>query len=446
MTKKATKMIKTIASVIMAMALLFTMAAPVAFAGNQPTSGYGSPSDPIQAAVTKKLVMPANTETPAVTFTFDFAAKALNDDTSSTAKAKLPAMGPMSITFAATDVGTTADGIKTVILESTNILAGKNFSDVGLYKYTVTENQSAPVNTSTTQYQLSKAEYEFIVVVEQDDTNKNFYVSNVHCIKIINDEQISTPGEGKGSPTISGKRTEDEKLVSLWSEMVFMNKLVKNNGGTDPNADSTLAVSKAVTGTFGSQTEKFKIEVSVGRPKVDVNPATYYHAYILNSDNSKVTSNDYGLPMSSATGTEGMIQFTPDAAATTIYLQSGQRLSFIDMPVGATFTVKEDGVANYTSTAVLTIGGNEVTGLHVNNTAANTTLTIPTVTSPLTMIYTGEGKKTNIAAITNRYADVSDTGIIVDNLPYITMIAMVLIALAAYVAFKSYKGAKSNIN
>ena len=90
------------------------------------------------------------------------------------------------------------------------------------------------------------------------------------------------------------------------------------------------------------------------------------------------------------------------------------------------YTVKESAAKNYKGSAEITINGTKLTP--VAETSYNRELTA--VNSQKL------GQKQNTVDVTNTYNDVPVTGIIMNTLPYVLMIALCGVALIAFVGFK----------
>ena len=101
-------------------------------------------------------------------------------------------------------------------------------------------------------------------------------------------------------------------------------------------------------------------------------------------------------------------------------------MKFTGVPVGTIITVKESAAKNYKGSAEITINGAKLTP--VAATAYNTELTAVTNQKL--------GQKQNTVDVTNTYNDVPVTGIIMNTLPYVLMIALCGVALIAFVGFK----------
>ena len=96
------------------------------------------------------------------------------------------------------------------------------------------------------------------------------------------------------------------------------------------------------------------------------------------------------------------------------------------LPVGTTITVTEAAKANYKGSTVVTLNGVET------SKAAQKYNEAITASGKL-------GQKKNIVDVTNRFNNVPTTGIIMNTLPYVLMVALCAVALFGFVAFKRKK-------
>ena len=107
----------------------------------------------------------------------------------------------------------------------------------------------------------------------------------------------------------------------------------------------------------------------------------------------------------------------------TFKLKADGDMKFTELPVGTTIKVTEAAKANYKGSAVVTLNGVE------------TSIAAAKYNEALTA--NGKlGQKKNIVDVTNRYNNVPTTGIIMNVLPYVLMIALCGAALTAFVVFK----------
>ena len=110
----------------------------------------------------------------------------------------------------------------------------------------------------------------------------------------------------------------------------------------------------------------------------------------------------------------------------TFHLKANENMKFTGVPAGTTITVKESAAKNYKGSAVITINGTQLTP--VSATKYSTELTVVNNEKL--------GQKQNTVDVTNTYNDVPVTGIIMNTLPYVLMIALCGVALIAFVGFK----------
>lgn len=110
----------------------------------------------------------------------------------------------------------------------------------------------------------------------------------------------------------------------------------------------------------------------------------------------------------------------------TFKLKANGNMKFTGVPVGTTITVKESAAKNYKGSAAITINGTQLTPVSATKYNAE-----------LTMVNNEKlGQKQNTVDVTNTYNDVPVTGIIMNTLPYVLMIALCGVALIAFVGFK----------
>lgn len=149
----------------------------------------------------------------------------------------------------------------------------------------------------------------------------------------------------------------------------------------------TLSVSKKVEGNMGNKGKYFKFTVTLNAP-----------------ENKEVKSaigvGDTSYPSNPKSITVG--------TATDFYLKDGETLSFTNVPYEVTYTVVEAN-EDYTTT---------VNG--TNGTTANGTI---------------GGKTTNVAYINTKKGDV-DTGVVLNNMPYILVLAVLAVGVAVFIIRK----------
>jgi hypothetical protein len=387
-------------------------------------AGYSDPgtvATPAKAVVKKVLKVPYGTTVPTVSYTFSFSKVKFNDSTATADINKLPNLGPVTVAFSSADTGPSMGGITSIPKESGNILDDKIFPETGVYEYTVTESAiSLTPGTGETMYN-SQAAYTFKVYVAVDGETR--FVQYVEAT-MTHDDNGNAIAAGKTDPS-PGK-----------GGMAFTNRYIKNEGGdiTDPTEPSgggvPLKVSKTITGNGADPGKYFEFTIKAVKPSIldDPTPTTpvTYKAYVV-SGGAVVTP----LPVDNYKGTSksndahgDYILFT-SGTTDTVYLKGGQHLAFVNTHVGTTYSAIETGATGYTPSVTITTSGSAV---GPNSAAAGTSLSTD-------IQYVGMGTN-NSAAFTNTRISGTPTGIVIDNLPYIGLIALAAGGLAIFLAMK----------
>ena len=277
------------------------------------------------------------------------------------------------------------------------------YQEAGKYEYTVKESDTvtpAVTNGDHEKMIMSQAEYTMDVYVT--DGKNGPEISNIVVNKTKNDAGQTATGK------VDISNTDD-------NDFKFTNTYVQEAGtGTDPtNPDPTypdngsLKVSKAVINANGTATtpdDEFVFTATFAFPKgTDANTL----GGIKDANGKSVTLGEGGTY--------------------TFKLKANANMKFTGVPVGTTISVKESASTNYKGSAEITINGTKLTP--VAATSYNTEFTAVNNNEKL-------GQKQNTVDVTNTYNDVPVTGIIMNTLPYVLMIALCGVALIAFVGFK----------
>ena len=275
------------------------------------------------------------------------------------------------------------------------------YPEAGKYEYTVTETQTADPIVANSEHEkmiMSQAEYTMDVYVTDGATGTE--ISNIVVNKVKDD----------AGQTATGKVDIGNTDTNRFN---FTNTYVQEAGtGTDPtnpdpiyNQFGSLNVSKKIVNANGTATtpdDEFAFTATFAFPKgTDANTL----------GGIKANGGDVTLAV---------------GGTYTFHLKANKNMKFTGVPVGTTITVKESAAKNYKGSAEITINGTKLTS--VAETSYNTELTA--VRSQKL------GQKQNIVDVTNTYNDVPVTGIIMNTLPYVLMIALCGVALIAFVGFK----------
>lgn len=370
------KMFKKVLAVVAAGAMTMGMAMPTFAADGGKTT---------EAWITKTY----NTEVgKAETFSFTATQKTGDGLIGTTADVKIP-----TISFTADQTGTTSKRSQ---------ITFPTYSEAGKYEYTVKETQTADPIVANSDHEkmiMSQAEYTMDVYVTDGATGTE--ISNIVVNKVKDDAGQTETGK------VNIGNTDTNTFI-------FTNTYVQEAGtGTKPtdpdptyNENGSLKVSKAVVNANGTTTtpdDEFTFTATFAFP-AGTNASTL--GGIKDANGGDVTLAEGGTY--------------------TFHLKANENMKFTGVPAGTTITVKESAAKNYKCSAVITINGTQLTP--VSATKYSTELTVVNKEKL--------GQKQNTVDVTNTYNDVPVTGIIMNTLPYVLMIALCGVALIAFVGFK----------
>ena len=380
------KFTKKMLAIVAAGAMTMGMAMPA-------MAAEGTTADTVNNAKEAYISKTYNTEVgKAETFSFTATQITDGDDVIHTAHAvTIP-----TISFGTTDLGTTT---KTAKIN----LVGTDFPEAGRYSYTVKENETADPSVTETAYEkliMSKAEYRMDVYVVEK-TGGTLEIDKIIVNKTKDDKGKATTGK----VDIGGDASKNG--------FNFVNTYVQEAGtGEKPDPDykkyGALNVFKKVIQNVTDDqkslpTEKFDFTAKFEFPAgTDANTL----GGVKDKDGNGVTLD--------ATG------------QCTFQLGNGENMKFTGLPVGTTITVTEAAKANYKGSTVVTLNGVET------SKAATKYNEAITASGKL-------GQKKNIVDVTNKFNNVPTTGIIMNTLPYVLMVALCAVALFGFVAFKRKK-------
>ena len=369
------KMFKKVLAVVAAGAMTMGMAMPT-FAADE-----GKNTD---AWITKTY----NTEVgKAETFSFTATQKTGDGLIGTTANVTMP-----KISFTAAQTGTNS---------KRGQITFPTYPEAGKYEYTVTETQTVDPAVDNNDHEkmiMSQAEYTMDVYVTDGATGTE--ISNI----IVNKKKNDAGQTATGKVDIGNTGTNDFNFTNTYVQEAGTGENPKNPDPTYPD-NGSLKVSKAVSnanGTTVTSTEQFTFTATFAFPK--------------GTDASTLggIKDANGSPVQLEGGTY------------TFKLKANGNMKFTGVPVGTTITVKESAAKNYKGSAVITINGTQLTP--VSATQYSTELTVVNNEKL--------GQKQNTVDVTNTYNDVPVTGIIMNTLPYVLMIALCGVALIAFVGFK----------
>ena len=284
-----------------------------------------------------------------------------------------------------------------------------NFTEAGKYEYTVKESAATPGVTDGEHEKLimSQAEYTMdVYVVER--TNGTLRIEKIIVTKTKNDKGENDSTTGKVD---SGNNVNRNGFN-------FTNTYVQEAGtGTDPTNPNPDPDDYTKYGSL-----------NVAK-KVILNTAD--NAATLPTDKFDFTVK-FEFPAGTDATTLGGVKKNGEAVTlatdgtTTFQLGHNENMKFTGLPVGTEITVTETGVANYKASAKVFLNGVQQEAVAASKY------------NELLTVVNGDklGQQKNTVDVTNRYNNVPTTGIIMNTLPYVLMIALCGAALFGFVAFK----------
>lgn len=372
------KMFKKVLAVVAAGAMTMGMAMPTfAAEGGKVTEAYVSKTYNTEVGKAEKFSFTA-TQVKAGTGIITTAANVTIPD----------------ISFTAEQTGTTKQRAKVNF---------PTFTEAGEYEYTVTETQTADPAVADGEHEkmiMSKAEYTMDVYVTEN-TEGNLVIDNIIVKKMRDD---------KGDDAQGTKVTDIGDTDT--NGFNFTNTYVQEAGTGDkpstPGEDYT---------NYGSLNVSKTISVPEG-VQADANKEFDFTATFKFPDGTDANA----LGGVKGNGTD--ITLKQDGTY-TFKLKTTEKMKFTGVPVGTKISVTESATPNYKGSAAVVING-----------AAQDTVTASKYDEAITVSEKSLGQKKNTVGVTNTYNYVPTTGIIMNTLPYVLMIALCGVALIAFVGFK----------
>lgn len=273
-----------------------------------------------------------------------------------------------------------------------------NWPDAGKYEYTVKETAATPAITDVEHQKMIMSQAAYTMDVYVSNGNNGLEISNIIVNKKKDDKGTAATGKVDISDT-------DENGFK------FTNTYVQEAGtGTDPtnpdptyDKDGSLNVTKTIVANGGTldKDKEFAFTATFTFPTgTDANTL----GGVKDANGNKITINE--------------------GETYTFKLKANKNMKFTGVPVGTQISVAESATPNYRGSAESVFNGQPQT--KVSASKYNEAITVKNTL----------GQKQNKVDVTNTYNYVPTTGIIMNNLPYVLMIALCGAALMAFVAFK----------
>ena len=312
-----------------------------------------------------------------------------------------------TFSFQATQVGGNSENVTIPDISFTDSETGTTtrrakvlfpaWTDAGKYEYTVTESAASPAIPDGEHQKMimSKAEYTMDVYVS--NAGNGFEISNI----IVNKKKDDKGTAATGKVDISDTKNNGFN---------FTNTYVQEAGtGTDPinpdptyTDDGSLNVTKTIVANGGTVDAEKEFDFTATFTFPTGTDATTLGG--VKANGSDIAANKDGNY--------------------TFKLKANKNMKFTGLPVGTKINVTESATPNYKGSAKSVFNGQQST--NVEALKYNEAITVNNTL----------GQKQNKVDVTNTYNVVPTTGIIMNNLPYVLMIALCGAALMAFVAFK----------
>ena len=345
-----------------------------------------------KVSINKVLNIAEGITTPEATFTFTFTPKtgtSSNGAPYETIDSSNGQITDKNVSYSGTDV--LAPGQTSIKKETGDIFREVNYTHAGEYVYTVAEKQNvgwkviqkngSPIDFMT----YDNRNYEMHVIVKNKTTGGT-YISSVYF------KQVSPSVNGKVKPSESGTTYKYDLFTNIYRKNAGKitdpnepNPNKPNVSKVDPNAKS-LVIKKVVSGATADKSKDFTFKLTFTKASTETSQ--------------------------SITGKIGETSKTfVYGQETTITLRHDQSLVFDTIPAGTRYKLVETGSQGYTASAAYKENG-------ASKNQAGTVSTNFTQDSILI------GEKPNDNTSTNSLPDVTPTGLLIDNLPFILMIGL----------------------
>ena len=371
------KMFKKVLAVVAAGAMTMGMAMPTfAAEGGKVTEAYVSKTYNTEVGKAEKFSFTA-TQVKAGTGIITTAANVTIPD----------------ISFTAEQTGTTKKRAKVNF---------PTFTEAGEYEYTVTETQTADPAVADGEHEkmiMSKAEYTMDVYVTEN-TEGNLVIDNIIVKKMKDDKDDDA--QGTKVTDIGDTDTNGFNFTNT-----YVQEAGTGTNPTTPDPDYTnygsLNVSKTIDANGGTADTAKQFDFT----------ATF-----------KFPAGTDAATLGGVKGNGATITIGQDGTY-SFKLKTTESMKFTGVPVGTKIAVTESGTPNYKGSAAVVING-----------TTQDTVTATKYGEAITVSEKSLGQKKNTVDVTNTYNYVPTTGIIMNTLPYVLMIALCGVALIAFVGFK----------
>lgn len=388
MSKLKSRLFSGALAVMMMLAMLVTVGTTTVSAEN---GLFTTPS------IYKEILKDAGTTTPTQAVTYEVAKEDFNGTGTTT---NLPAIDDVVISFAAGDTGTAQPNgtVKVTKSEAIDIPSTgiSGFAKAGEYVYIISEKDSSAISESNATMSKSQVQYRMHVFVQNASGGgieiagiAVYQITDENGVEITNPEKIDADTEATGIAFSSTYR-----------------KIAGSKDVTGTTDYTSFKLSKTTEGSLADLDQTFTFTLNFKASPLHTASGTY--TYSVMEGATTVSTNTFTLSGAGATET------------VTVNLKNGQEVVFINLPTGTTFYGVETGFGSYVPTGTLITNGQEISPTLSAEAGEDLLINVDSAQAPNTLL----GENTNSAAVKNTYNSVSITGILLDNLPFIILIAV----------------------
>jgi hypothetical protein len=283
------------------------------------------------------------------------------------------------------------------------------------------DNSTKEEEGSGEKYNHSLAEYTVTVYVantEATGTGTGLYISDIGVTKTTDEsgntvnskigvnksgqtdskDDSSSAGDNGGDSGNSGSTTG-----GIGNKFLFVNTYIKE---IDPTGNSPLTVKLNTAGNVADRTKEFPVNITVTKTALETGTPSYT---VVVKDNSGALKTSNG----NDTLTDGKVTLTSGTEA-TIYLKNGESFEVQGLLIGTGFTVNDANTdTNYTVSA---------------ESDVSEQISIASDTK----IVSGKLTQKTALTFTNTYEKMLDTGIIINNLPFLLLIIVAVLGIVYF--------------
>lgn len=373
--------------------LTFTTALPAMLAEEPGNKSESEAHTDIR--LTKELVYPQGATLPSMAFQFEAEYKGfMAHDGGSTDGGLIPAIAISNLTFDQTTLGQGVGGVNTAIKQSNNLLKDSSgnlltFEKAGIYTYEIKETPSTVSLEEGENLDYDPNIYQlFIYTKNTPDSNKVEIEGGI--VWIDNGPKVDPSPQVKPGETIITQ--EDNVQVEKANGFKFTNRYRKLAGGKDGIG---LYVNNYVVGDYADLNKVFTFHITI---KAD-----------RSSQGEEISLLRPDAPMLRNIRDEEKVTIGNQDHTFRLLLKHGETVQLKGAQVGTTVTVAEEDPSPYLV---------DIEPM-VNGVKGNKTV------NSQTFIWSGQlGEKRNQVDYTNHYDLGPATGIIIDNLPYLLLVAL----------------------